>query len=307
MTLEAHDNHRSAAGPQNSGPASSQARTVIRDAGWVQREYGTEKWPGILRGLEELTQRERRPLSLARVVGQLTRQELTLGGRATRVEEMVVGGQRVRLPAGAALAAEQGLVVEAVLDAVTPRTEAIVELGSGWGHNLFRLWLEGGPPQARYVAAEYTEAGHEVARRIGELEAGMRLETHPFDYHNPRGFSLGKLDEVVVFTVNSIEQIPHLSQEVVRTVCELGTRVRCLHFEPVGWQVDPDSSSSSSEYAERHDYNRNLVSLLRSAAAEGTIELDDPQPEIIGTNPHNATTLLTWSTAVAGLHEVDRR
>jgi hypothetical protein len=274
------------------------AATITRDATWVEREYGTEKWPRMLQGLEALQQVEAEPLSLARVVGSLTRLELEIGGAATRLEDFVADGHRVQFPACSALAAEQSLVVESVLSAVTPRTQAILETGSGWGHNLFRLWLEGGPADVRYVAAEYTEAGRKVAERIGALEPQMRLEARAFDYGHPEHFSLGELTEAVVFSVNSVEQIPYLSREVIDTLSGLADHVRCFHFEPVGWQVNPDSSSSSQEYAERHDYNRNLVSVLREAAAEGRISLEDPHTEVLGVNPDNATTVLAWSSDV---------
>src|SRR5262249_9474582 len=40
-----------------------------------------------------------------------------------------------------------------------PDTECIIELGSGWGANLFHLWLSGAPRKAAYVAPAYTESG----------------------------------------------------------------------------------------------------------------------------------------------------
>ena len=38
------------------------------------------------------------------------------------------------------------------------------------------------------------------------------------------------------------------------------------------------ADGSSSEYAEEHDYNRNLVSTLRQAETEGQIAIQDDSP-----------------------------
>lgn len=266
-----------------------------RDAAWVNREYGEQKWVGTQRDLERLIEHEAGPLPLARAISGLTRLEIGDWGSATSEVSVVIDGRLVSLPLGAAWGIVQAMVPDYVLDAVTPQTDAIIELGAGWGRHLFRIWVEGGYRDVRHIAAEYTEAGREAARRVGALDPVMPLEVVEFDYHHPDRTALAPMREVVVYSIHSLEQIPHVRPQLVEWIAGLGRRVTCLHFEPVGWQIDPDSIGSSRGYAEAHDYNRDLVAVLRDAAAAGRIELDAPRVDIVGLNTHNSSTLLRWT------------
>jgi hypothetical protein len=51
--------------------------------------------------------------------------------------------------------------------------QAVVELGAGYGRQLFRLWLSGGPRQASYYGAECTASGRKLAERFARLACGM--------------------------------------------------------------------------------------------------------------------------------------
>src|SRR5262249_1479919 len=90
-------------------------------------------------------------------------------------------------------------------------TKRIIELGSGWGANLFYLWLGGAPRAAAYVAMEYTEAGREATRLLAGIEPGPALAIRAFDYHRPDLSEFRTGDRTIVFTSYSIEQITHLN------------------------------------------------------------------------------------------------
>ena len=47
-----------------------------------------------------------------------------------------------------------------------PSADWIVELGSGAGHNLFKMWLNNGPYHAKYISAEYTESGRKCSEHL---------------------------------------------------------------------------------------------------------------------------------------------
>jgi hypothetical protein len=255
---------------------ASPTHGVQRTAAWVDREYGQEKWPGIERLVETVVADE---ADLGRVVGRVARLE---AGEPLEPRQVIVDGEAVTLPNAAGRGAYQQLVVDAVLDACTPETDLVIELGSGWGRNLLLCWLQGGP-DATYVGAEYTEAGRRVAARLAGLDRRLRFESVPFDYHAPELDFRGR--HVVVFTAHSVEQIPQLKPEVIELILSLGERVRCLHFEPVGWQL----TGGSDNYAVAHDYNRNLASVVPAT----DLELVD----VIGNTADNATSVIRYGSA----------
>ena len=275
-------------------------RTVVRAPAWVEREYGREKWPAIERRIEEVCRREPARASLARVLHGVARSQwanrdpLALG-------DHVVGGRVVRVPAQAAWGAQRHLVVEAVLGACSERTDLVVDLGSGWGWYLLSVWLAGGPQHATYVAAEYTESGRRAAARLAGLDPALRFRSVPFDYHAPRLEGLGRAREAVVFTLHSAEQVPRLDPLVFPMIRGLGARVTCLHFEPVGWQLQrEDSGVSTRGYAERNDYNRDLLERVRQEEAAGRIAVDAVLPNVVGINPRHAITAIRWVSVQDG-------
>jgi hypothetical protein len=108
---------------------------------------------------------------------------------------------------------------------------------------------------------------------------------------------LGAHRHAVVFTAHSIEQIPHVKPELVEAIRRVAREVTCLHFEPVGWQLDHYSDvGSTREYAERHDYNRNLIPVLRAAEAAGDIAIELIHPDVFGIKPENSTTAIRWKS-----------
>jgi len=268
----------------------------VRTREWVAREYGEEKWPAVERLVERVCEDEGPEPRMSRVLARLSRDEWYHGDDANTIQEAIVDGRQVHSPRSVTFGGFQHFVTEATLSACDPEPELVVELGSGWGRNLFAIWLAGGPPGAMYVGAEYTGAGRAAAARIAALEPALRFESIPFDYHSPDLSALPRVGRAVVITVHSVEQIPHVRQEVIESIRGLAADVECLHFEPVGWQVgDADRAGSSQEYAEAHDYNRNLVSLLRKAETREEIEIVAVDPEVVGPGTfRNATTRVHW-------------
>jgi hypothetical protein len=269
---------------------------VHRDRAWVEREYGTEKWPLIRDALAGA------PDDVpARTLAAVHRAQWPdVGLLAPR--EGVIDGRRVRLPHQVLLGAFSGLVVGAVLDACRPDTGLVLELGSGWGRNLVQVWLEGGPADAEYVAAEYTAAGREATEQLARRFAEQQLRAVPFDYHAPDLTALRReCGHAVVFSVHSLEQIPHVAPDLVGEIAALAPEVTVVHVEPVGWQLPGagDRQGTSAEHARRHDYNRDLVEVLRAAEAAGRIAIGQTLPEVVGLNPDNASSVVVWSAGGA--------
>lgn len=275
--------------------ASAQVRRTREK---VQEEYGQEKWPAMERLIEREIEAEP-DAGLARILYRCAASWWRRPEGPFAPRDFVVDGAPVSLPLGGAYGAAQTIILDAVADAVTDETDFVVEMGSGWGWHILTAFTSGGPRNATYVAAEYTEAGRRCAARLAQLDEHLRLEAVPFDYHEPSFAQLGRGRHAVVFSAHSIEQIPHVTPALFEAIRGLAERVTVLHFEPVGWQVGPehDGRGTSSAYAEAHDYTRDLVPMLREEEAAGRVVIETIVPDVFGINPSNSTTAIRWRSA----------
>jgi hypothetical protein len=265
---------------------------VVRSPEWIDREYGRQKWPAILSGIgAELAAGE---TDLARVLSAVKRREIALADDGDL--SVVVTGRALHLPRPFALHGGLGLILEKLV-ALAAGAEAIIELGSGWGFNLFHLWLNGGPRAARYFALEYTEAGRQCTERLAGLQRGLDITVMPFDYYAVNLDQLGRFSgRVFVFSCFSVDQIPQLPSAIFHALRKLADRVDGIHFEPTGWQMEGDRCVGSSRvYAEKHDYNRNLWPLLNELQADGLLWIEACCPNLFGQNPENSAAMLCWS------------
>jgi hypothetical protein len=271
---------------------------VSRTPEKVLQEYGQEKWPAMERLIA--SERQAEPdATLGRILGRVARSQ------SSRPEPLattpfLLDGELARIPVSGAFGAAQGILLDLVNDACTAETDLVVELGSGWGWHILSAWATGGPRRATYVAAEFTEAGRRAASSIAELDPDLDFRAVAFDYNEPDLDELGRHEHAVVFTAHSIEQIPYVKPELFAALRRIARNVTCLHFEPVGWQVERhDGRGTSAAYAEQHDYSRNLVEMVRAEADAGRIELDVLQPDVFGINPSNSTTIIRWRASSA--------
>lgn len=195
-------------------------------------------------------------------------------------------------------------------------TKRIVELGSGWGVNLFYLWLYGAPRAAAYVAMEYTDKGREVTQLLASTEPDLPLTTHPFDYHRPDLSEFRTDEKTIVFTSYSIEQITHLNDGLFEELLAIPGLDRVIHVEPVSWQLLAESAFGSLIGALSYvapprlsleidlrrrirasGYNMDLVARLRGLEQSGRIRIERIEKNYIGSNPINPATAIVWRRA----------
>jgi hypothetical protein len=265
---------------------------VVRDHSWVEREYGREKWPAILSEIGKL--RASGETSLARAVAILKRIEWLQPDRSPTT--VVCRGKHLELPSSLAWSGCFGMIVESLLAACREGTGAILDLGSGWGRSLFDLWLQGGPCNTPYFACEFTSTGRECAAALAKLEPRLDLRTAPFDFNEPDfSFLPHPLHHAVLFTISSAQQLPFTDIERYRSLLTVAEQVDCLHFEQIGWQMEPRASSEQDQdYAIRNDYNRNLWHVLTELRDSGEIEFVSVERDLIGLTPFYPLSFIHW-------------
>ena len=123
-------------------------------------------------------------------------------------------------------------------------TTAVMELGSGWSSNLFQIYLAHGATRSKkiiYYGGEYTTQGQICAKYLAQLEPTLRYRSFQFDYRNPNvEFLIRQKGHILLYTHHSIEQVDVINPQLFEQLRAIPNPVTVVHFEPVGWQRDPD-------------------------------------------------------------------
>jgi hypothetical protein len=182
-------------------------------------------------------------------------------------------------------------------------TVNIVELGSGVGKNLFRLWLNGGPPRAKYLAFEFTAKGRECASYLASLEPGMQFETRAFDYYAPKIDGFDRNAKTFVFTSYSIEQIPELGTALFEELLAMPGLAKVVHVEPVGWQrprglivdeVELELLGKLERFARASRYNTDLLAVCEGLRAARRIEIEAIKYDFLAHRPDFPVSVIVW-------------
>jgi hypothetical protein len=186
-----------------------------------------------------------------------------------------------------------------LLYAIDPDVANIVELGSGYGKNLFRIWINGGPVSAAYVGCEYTDAGRACASYLASLEQGIRFHGEPFDYHRPALAGFDREAKTFVFSSYSIEQIPEVGVDVFEQLLSIPGLCKVVHIEPVGWQRsigwrDWRLAREMKRSALEYNYNRNLFAVLEALQGAGRIVIERVKHNFLAHRPNLPGTVITW-------------
>jgi hypothetical protein len=207
-------------------------------------------------------------------------------------------------------------LVSVVAEAVAAGAETVLELGSGWGRNLFRIAARLSNRQTlAYIGGEPTQAGRDAARRIAALDPSFSFAFHPFDYTLPDFSFVDRRRSGVVFTSHSIEQVAKISEGVILGAIDRFETCVGVHYEPVGWQRESATVERARQAlaagepleiandrvllnAARHalecGYNQNLLETLFGLERAGRIKIETIVWDMYGSNPFNPSTLIRW-------------
>ena len=167
-------------------------------------------------------------------------------------------------------------ISKSVIDFATQKDlsfDTLIELGGGSGHNLVKaqqLFGEMGYQNKTFVNAERSIKGLSLSERIF-ADFGMKnAYSIPFDYYNSsesiesfRPFVVDK--NVVIYSAQSIEQIPNIERKFFKTIEKLAEMANSLSIsfcEPIAWQLDgfltQKIEKNSRENSDYIGLNRNL-------------------------------------------------
>ncbi|SOH04468.1 hypothetical protein KSMBR1_1970 [Candidatus Kuenenia stuttgartiensis] len=182
-------------------------------------------------------------------------------------------------------------IIQAITRYLTPN-DTLVEMGCGWGRNLFTLYQRKLFKNA--IGGEFTQEGITLGNLIAK-EFNVPLEFFHFDYYNPKQEFMEKINGTVVFSHNSIEQITQMPQKTILSLIENRPKI-VFHFEPIYEYRNKDTLLHYmwKRYTQVNEYNINLLTLLKDFEKKGQIRIDLEVPHVLGLNAFNPGSFIVW-------------
>ena len=185
-----------------------------------------------------------------------------------------------------------------LIDATGPY-DAIIELGCGYGRNLFEIFYGGGPRDAKYIGGEFTKSGVEIAQKLAKKAPKMKTEFFHFNHLEPKLPFKKPFKRAFVFTCHSIEQVMQINENWFDEVVKAGEFVRGAHLEPFGFQLKNSGplSDMHKDFMIQNSWNINFAEVLRQAVERKIIKDEQIFLEMGVRLDVNVGSLAFWSKA----------
>lgn len=182
--------------------------------------------------------------------------------------------------------------IQSILAAAAPGTEEIVEVGCGFGLNLFSLALAGRWPQL--IGLDISENALAAGRQIA-AHFGVNAQFRPIDLTQPDHPGFKALTGKTVFTYLCLEQLPDNLEGALQGILAARPK-RVVHVESAVGLLSPwrPLDLVNELYVRSRDYQTRLVPLLDGLAADGSIKLLERQRLAFGPTCHHDPALLVW-------------
>ncbi|HXG70269.1 MAG TPA: hypothetical protein VNJ04_06595 [Gemmatimonadaceae bacterium] len=175
-------------------------------------------------------------------------------------------------------------------------TDTIIEIGSGWGHNLFSLALAN-----RWKSLKGFEISLNGVRATNQAAAhfGVKSVTAGQCDLTARGDqAFGEMNRATVFSYLCLEQLKHATAVVIENLLAANVR-RVIHIEPVPeilswWRL---GDAANKLYIAAQDYQNNLLSTLRSFERAGRLRVIHVSRLSFAPRPISDPVLICWETA----------
>ena len=181
--------------------------------------------------------------------------------------------------------------------------DCIVELGCGYGRNLFEIFDHGGQKTA-YFGGELTDSGCALGDTLSLFTKDQNITFQKFDHTAPDLSWLPTCNRIFFYTVHSIEQVHKIGLNFFRCLIDSAPHVIGMHLEPFGFQVNPDLgpiTKKHNDFFKRNKWNINFYDVLLQAKEEGLIDIDYVETELFfPEDPGNPTSIAIWRKKIKG-------
>ena len=217
-------------------------------------------------------------------------------------------------------------LVDSVVAGITDSTQAVIEMGCGWGRNLAGAALDIARRDITFVGLEPSESGRQCTEGLLSKDATIQFRTGHFDFYNADFSLIEDFDDIVIFSCAAIEQVTLLDPKFIDQVLGIADKVTLIFYEPIGWQrtidhqrfgahtvlseimgnvpgpefhqvkytfemMDGAVDANAVSWAVICRYNLNLWSVIQNAISRGVVDLKSADYEIFGLNPLNPYSL----------------
>jgi hypothetical protein len=171
---------------------------------------------------------------------------------------------------------------------------SLLELGAGYGYNLFSLSLD--PHWSRLRGFDIAPNGVEAGRQIAShFQLGDRISFDRIDLTDAHDPHVGELAGGTVFTYFCIEQIPHAVEAVIENIIR-AKPARVVNIEPGidMLKLSRPRDFTSRVYIRSMDYQTRLFKLLDALEVQGRIRVLARERMGFAPTLHNDGLLYAW-------------
>ena len=172
----------------------------------------------------------------------------------------------------------------------------LVELGSGFGLNLFTLAADSRLTALR--GYDISTIGTEVGRQMAEHFGITNLTFGEIDLTDTSHPGYQEIEGATVLTYYCLEQLPNDIDRVITALAQASPR-RVVHIESAAGLLRPSRlvDVATWVYVRSMDYQRSLVSTLDRMARGRALRLIHREHMTWGPTLHNDPALLVWEPA----------
>lgn len=251
----------------------------------VLREYNEDKWGAMLRCFD------RHPIASVEDL------EALVEDPAAELACLVEGELRVM-----SLLVARRLYFEEVSRRLAhyANTSALVEFGCGYGAMLLRFARHSAFRHLPVIGAEFAPNGVKVLAQLA-ARSGLAIQAGPCDLTRDPVTPLAVPPGALLCTVMALPYVSTLGVGTFKALAALRPAVVC-HVEPVVEFADNTSMRGllTRRYVPFNHYATGIMEALRTAEAEGVLEIIATEPEFFGLNPLLPVSLIAWRPRAAG-------
>jgi hypothetical protein len=156
--------------------------------------------------------------------------------------------------------------------------DLIIELGSGWGRNIFYYMENNILNNYEIISGEYTDSGCAAQEYIkNKYFKNENITIYKFDFNNSKSFFDNikkKYKNCLVLTFWAIEQVTNINTDFFENLLNISENMTCVHIEPIGWQISNKSLMKENTTGKRIYYNKNLYFILKELESKNIIKIN---------------------------------